>query len=411
MQTATDTEFDRRSALIQDTLSGHFWTLSFPPQLESEFLDAYRRHSVTVVRRILPFLSIVYVATCALMVIGTSGADVGRWVDNVLIPVGAALGWLWIALYTPRLAGGVHWHTALAVGFALVCTLRAVMLFAGSPLSAYVPYHVVYVLVILFTVVRLRLVYAGLVAILAAGAGGAMVLAEGLQIDLLAFAQYYVITAFLAGVIGYAIEHRERADFLRSQLLHLEKQEFARLRAASDAEAARQRMQGNYLKLVSGNLSPAELGERTLRFLAEELGVLVSAFFSVDNGQARRLAVRGVDPDGLDAPEIFDAGTSLVGQMLAHPRTVRLRNLPEGYLRIRSSVVHGAPPELLVLPVQHNDDVLAIVELARLSPFGDDEVALAERILQSLGMALLAARARGLSGDAAAASGPGLQPA
>lgn len=403
MRESADPEFGHRHALIQQTLDSHFLRLSFPDALEAEFLETYRRNSVLAVRRIMPFLSAVYAATCLLMMVGADGADVMPWVYNVLIPVGAALGWLWIALYTPALAQGVHWHTAVAVTFALVCTLRAVLLFDNTALGAYVPYHVVYVIVILFTVVRLRLVVAGLCALAAAGIGGVLAAIEGIPVDLIAFAQYYVITAFMCGVIAYAIEHRERADFLRSQLLNLEKQEFARLRSAADAEARRQSLQGNYLKLVSGNLTATELGERTLRFMAEELGVLVGAFFLVEDGVARRLAVRGLDPRELGMPESFDSRESVVGQMLLQPRTLRLNNLPQNYMRIQSSVVFAVPQELLVLPVLHDEQVLAVIEMAHLATFSDEEVAIAERILQALSVALVAERARAVVGTASPA--------
>lgn len=383
-----------RRELLQQTIDGGFRLLRFPAALEPDFLAAYQRGSVAMVRRILPWLSVIYVATCTLMILGTRFEDIIPWVWNVLVPIGCALSYLWIALYVPALAQGVHWHAGIAVTVSLVCTVRAVFLFQDTSLVYYIPFHVVYVLIILFSVVRLRLMAASAWALLAATVSLAMAGLQQIPVDLLAFSQYFLITAFLAGIVGYAIEYRERADYLKSELLRLEKTELAELKGRADAELERQRLHAEYMQAISGHHDADELARRTLAALAQMTSTPVGLVYLVEDGSIRLAARRGLSVEMQRIPERLQSNETLVGQALAGRRTLRLRELPPGFMRIETGLLDLVPAELLVLPAIHDGQVLAVIELALPEPLSADRLALVERIAPAFAAALITARVR-----------------
>ena len=138
-----------------------------------------------------------------------------------------------------------------------------------------------------------------------------------------------------------------------------------------------------------------ELADRSLEFLAEYLNCVVAALYLRDGrtGDLRRVAGYGFSKDA-SLKEQFYKGEGLVGQAARGRRLVCLDDLPADYIKVASSLGEGQPVSVALVPLQSEDSVNGVIELAFMRPLESREREFLEAIAGSVGMALEAARYR-----------------
>jgi len=146
-------------------------------------------------------------------------------------------------------------------------------------------------------------------------------------------------------------------------------------------------------RAMAGEQPLNQLGDSTLRFLAEYVGAQAGALFVQDGGLFRRQAVYAV-PSDAPVPETFSPGQGLLGQAVKDGRSFRLANVPEGQLYYGSGLSRGTPRELVVAPIKADGDVNAVIELGFLGGAGQAHEELLERIADSVGIAVRSAKYR-----------------
>ena len=133
--------------------------------------------------------------------------------------------------------------------------------------------------------------------------------------------------------------------------------------------------------------SAEELAERTLAILAPLIGLGHGVFYLChDSGLdfAAGYAWRG--PSGRQRH--FAYGEGLAGQCARERKTLVFQNPPADYIRIGSALGETAAASIVILPVQRNERVLAVIELATLEPYGDKAQALLDEALLIIAMSL-----------------------
>lgn len=369
------------------------WKLRFPDSIERDFRRQYDEKSLAFVRRTLPWLTLMYVLVLVAILVGVDNADADRWRNQALLPGGGSLLVLWLALPFRRLDRHIGLLAGIAMLGALAIMTRGVFLVDQTALGRPVSYCVVYVLLIIFALARQRLRQ----ALAATATAFALVLLstgiERLQPDWLAFAFYFPMTAVLCAVVGYMIEHGERTAYIGTRILAIEKQRLEAMQESAARDAHRRQLLGEYLELVSGNPTATEIAGRSLKFLVDAVGAQVGVAYLVEGTRLRRAADWALAGES-SSPYDLGRGETVIGQAVANARPQRLRHLPPDYHRISTGVGSASPAELLIEPVVHAHDVLAVIELGKLTPFSDDDIALAERICRAMAGVLVAANAR-----------------
>eukprot|EP01133_Synstelium_polycarpum_P019295 gene19295-23106_t len=105
---------------------------------------------------------------------------------------------------------------------------------------------------------------------------------------------------------------------------------------------------------TSGQLAMPQLGRQVLDFLANRLDVAVATLYVVDDdGSLRRTAVYGFNEQGVKDKQVFKLGEGLVGETARERRLKHIRQVPENYLTVTSSLGRGAPLELVLTPVNN----------------------------------------------------------
>ncbi|MGE8505483.1 MAG: response regulator [Pseudomonas sp.] len=137
-----------------------------------------------------------------------------------------------------------------------------------------------------------------------------------------------------------------------------------------------------------------ELADRTLEFLAEYLGCVVAALYLRDAQTGNLQRVAGYGFSGDNTQEQFYKGEGLVGQAAQGRRLVCLDNLPADYIKVASSLGEGQPVSVALVPLQSEDRVNGVIELAFMRVLEPREREFLEAISGNVGNALEAARYR-----------------
>ncbi|TQF11220.1 response regulator [Myxococcus llanfairpwllgwyngyllgogerychwyrndrobwllllantysiliogogogochensis] len=138
-----------------------------------------------------------------------------------------------------------------------------------------------------------------------------------------------------------------------------------------------------------------QLGDQVLQFLAQYLDAQVGAIYLADSLESfQRFAGYALPPSFLDPSAQARPGNGLVGQAIKENRVFHLRDVPEGYLPINSSLGQGKPRHLLVVPTHVDGRVNAVLELGFLHPVHPSDLELLQRVSESVGMAVRSANDR-----------------
>ncbi|MFY2561168.1 response regulator [Corallococcus terminator] len=146
---------------------------------------------------------------------------------------------------------------------------------------------------------------------------------------------------------------------------------------------------------IQGGPRLEQLGDQVLQFLAQYLDAQVGAIYLADSlDNFHRFAGYALPPSFLDPAAQARPGDGLVGQAIKENRVFHLRDVPEGYLPINSSLGQGKPRHLLVVPTVVDGKVNAVVELGFLHPVHASDLELLQRVSESVGMAVRSANDR-----------------
>lgn len=131
------------------------------------------------------------------------------------------------------------------------------------------------------------------------------------------------------------------------------------------------------------------------QLLISRLVPMVGASFGVfymksdkgDHIHLKRIAAYAYSDDYREM-EDFNLGEGLVGQCALEKQTIVLKQVPKDYISIRSGIGEGSPKEIIILPVQFEGEVLAVIEIASFESFNSSQVMLLEEIIGSIGITM-----------------------
>ncbi len=144
---------------------------------------------------------------------------------------------------------------------------------------------------------------------------------------------------------------------------------------------------------VSAELQTAssftELSRQFLSSLAPLLKIGYAGFY-IHEADASRLNLLGsyAFRESGHLEQSFALGEGLVGQCAVERTPIVLNEAPADYIRIGSGLGEASPRAISVLPVQRNDRLLAVLELASFESFGVKEQALLDGLMPILAMSI-----------------------
>ncbi len=114
---------------------------------------------------------------------------------------------------------------------------------------------------------------------------------------------------------------------------------------------------------VSAESSISKAAERILHLLCDLLAVPVGAIYLWEEGLYQRISMYGLARSN-QAETSFELGVGLLGQCAKSNQVMVLSPVPAGLTIISTGLVEFSPYELIIYPIEHKNEVLAIIELA-----------------------------------------------
>ena len=145
-----------------------------------------------------------------------------------------------------------------------------------------------------------------------------------------------------------------------------------------------------FSRLLQGQRDVLTVSQTVLSELAPLVGAQHGAFYIAAEDEDRGLALKLLASYAQGAPDAvvarFGPGEGLVGQCAFEKRKILLREVPPGYIRIRSGLGEATPRELIVLPVLFEGQVNAVIELASFGQFSDIHQVFLDQLTESIGI-------------------------
>ncbi|WP_445167741.1 response regulator [Mycolicibacterium sp. Dal123E01] len=161
--------------------------------------------------------------------------------------------------------------------------------------------------------------------------------------------------------------------------------------SAEQAEKSRRskEIQANLMTEVQGDTDLASAGATIIARTAEAVGAKHGALYLRQSDDDRfALTASYAFHRRKDLPNSFGLGDGLVGQCALEGNRIEVTGAPGDYVEIVSGLGKTDPVSLILVPIKFESEVLAVLELAGLRLFDDDDVELLESIAIGVGVAL-----------------------
>ncbi|MEZ0311754.1 MAG: response regulator [Myxococcota bacterium] len=145
-------------------------------------------------------------------------------------------------------------------------------------------------------------------------------------------------------------------------------------------------------EVSQGELSVEELSTKVIGVLAQLTGAATGAFYVTEGDSSRCSGVYAMAFS--DTPARFRTGEGLIGSVVRDRRQAVLRELPSGYLRLRSGVGELDPVTVVVQPMVVAGGVFAVAELGFLGPVRDRVLKLTQLASESIAVNVRSAEYR-----------------
>lgn len=223
---------------------------------------------------------------------------------------------------------------------------------------------------------------------------------EARNVTIAVVAIYLIISILLSGLLAF---------FGRRELIGLSAtygnalQQHEKHAATLEQQAWQRNGQTQLAEQGIGQMALPLLGRTVLDFLARYIGASVAALYvREENGSLRRVANYGFSKENEHSEQSFDHAESLVGQAALAKRLIHLDNVPENYLKVTSGLGNAKPRHVVMLPINHDDDVNGVIELGFLHTPAARDLEFLQLVAPNMGSAVEAALYRRRLQDALA---------
>ncbi|WP_027864236.1 response regulator [Massilia alkalitolerans] len=143
--------------------------------------------------------------------------------------------------------------------------------------------------------------------------------------------------------------------------------------------------------LCAGIHSLEPLAEAVLGYLVRYLdGAVASMYVHGEDGVLRRIGAYGFAFDKADDAQVIMPGHSLASRAAIEGRLLVLHDLPDGYIKVASSLGDAPPRELVIAPVHNHGKIKGVIEIGFLHPVSARDREFMELIASAVGASMAA---------------------
>lgn len=317
------------------------------------------------------------------------------WQASVVAPIGTVLTLMFIFTRLPQLEHWVEPMLAMSLTICLIGTLFCNMNLEYGAFAQVTSYQAIYILVIGFSILRIpaRLaLYSTLTAVVVAALASTM---NGATLNPLDLILAYFVPLVLCAISGLMLEHSDHTSFLQQHQLNIEAKRIESMREKAECALHEQQRHARFLELLAGNLDHKTLFTRILNFVIDETKSLVGvACIVTANTQLHAVAGWGISLDKQQQMGSAALDGGLATQAMTGGRILHIEQIPPNYLSIRTGTEQFQPCAVLIIPIQHAGDTVAILEIGRFEPYSNTEQQFIHSLCQPSSLAIVAANNR-----------------
>ncbi|KFC65993.1 response regulator [Massilia sp. LC238] len=143
--------------------------------------------------------------------------------------------------------------------------------------------------------------------------------------------------------------------------------------------------------LSAGIHSLEPLADAVLGYLIRYLdGAVASMYVNGEDGVLRRIGAYGFAFDKADDAQVIMPGHSLASRAAIEGRLLVLQDLPDGYIKVASSLGDAPPRELVISPVHNHGKIKGVIEIGFLHPVTARDREFMELIAPAVGASMAA---------------------
>ena len=164
----------------------------------------------------------------------------------------------------------------------------------------------------------------------------------------------------------------------------------ARARSQSDVEAWIRAGHAKLSEALQGERTLDQLGARCLEVLSNYCHADVAAFFVREKEGWRRRAAVALDSRAA-GPDLFADGEGVIGRAAVDGKLLHLREVPPGFLEIRSGLGKASPAQIVVVPARADGMTHGVLELGFLGSIDEKSLELCGRVGEAIALAIRSA--------------------
>lgn len=146
---------------------------------------------------------------------------------------------------------------------------------------------------------------------------------------------------------------------------------------------------------MRGDLTTDQLAGNVLTYLVQALEAQVGAFYLYDEADRKlKLVSSYAFTRRKSVTNEYGLGESLVGQAGMEQKQILLTNVPDGYILVSSGLGETTPRHVVVTPIVHDKELKAVIEIASLRGFGEDDMTLMANAVDAIAISMNTAQSR-----------------
>lgn len=145
---------------------------------------------------------------------------------------------------------------------------------------------------------------------------------------------------------------------------------------------------------IRGDLSLEELSSKILHYLCQRLDGKVAALYNMEFSTLTRTAAYAFSDEALKKTQTIKMGESLVGQVALENKITILKDLPDSYLTVNSSIGSSRPKQLVIMPLTSDNEVKGVLEIGFFNEIPDHVIEYLNSCSESIAISLRSAEYR-----------------
>ncbi|GAB4224100.1 MAG: hypothetical protein Tsb005_20710 [Gammaproteobacteria bacterium] len=137
---------------------------------------------------------------------------------------------------------------------------------------------------------------------------------------------------------------------------------------------------------MRGELCLKNLAKNVTNFLAKFCEAQMAAFYIANHGRLELLISYACKTKVL--PKTIELGEGLLGECAVQKELLIIKNIPDNYLNIVSSLGETRPEQLMLVPIVVDDNIIAVVEFATIHNFSAHQMKFIKIVSFDIGVAL-----------------------